>query len=199
MDDIMQSDQAERQSDDADVSQNDQAAWQSDDNTVAGTSSDELEKKYKSLQADYTRKTQELSELKRSYGSQPAAGVDQGELSQMADVLLPELRKRGMVTEQDYKLDRLLDLNPDINAKVLRDLADRPENQGRAYEDIIADYDLKPSDKLIRAKSHMDFRGEPIPKEVAQSRSIQDLGADEWEKERVHFINSSNRWKRSNS
>lgn len=110
------------------------------------------EQKYKELQSDYTRKSQELSELKK----QPEPQSDDDES------WVDTVKSKGFVTQQDLdtivakrlqekEFEETLAVNPDLKKfwPAIKELA---EKTWKSYESIIDDYWFWSSEKLKKAK-----------------------------------------------
>lgn len=110
------------------------------------------EQKYKELQSDYTRKSQELSQYKK----QPEPQSDED------DSWVDTVKSKGFVTQED--LDRIvaqrlqarefedtLSVNPDLKKfwPAIKELAERT---WKSYEEVIDQYWFGSSDKLKKAK-----------------------------------------------
>lgn len=99
-----------------------------------------------------------------------------------------ELAVREKQREEELKLDRLLDANPDLRDKevLIRTLG---KSDNRAWEDIITDpqYGLKESGKLLKAKTR-DVKGMPAPKEPPKQKTLSQMTSAEyaqWKKENL--------------
>lgn len=168
------------QSDQGNQAQEDQGNSQSS-YTVGGRtykSMQELGQDYEKLQTKFTQVSQAAKQ------PQAQSDVSENELDQIADMLAPRLTQKGFVSQDEMKLQTLMSLNPDLKSREqeLRDLSALPHNKSKAYEDIVAQYNLVPSDKLVRAKTSGEVRGEPIPKTQPQQKAVKDMDLPEYEK-----------------
>jgi hypothetical protein len=183
MEDTIQSDQGGDavQSDDQGSDNTEAQAYKQVEVKVAGktySSLEDMAKDYESLNKEFHKRNTTKPE------PQVVRSDEQlDELGQIADLMMPELVKRGITTSDEMKLQTLLAFNPDLKDREqeLRDLANLSHNRDKAYEDIVAHYGFKSSDKLNRAKMQGDLRGEPLSKEVPQGKSITDMTDAEYE------------------
>lgn len=155
---------------------------------------DELKQGYM-RQSDYTRKTQELSNLRKEVESEKTSIVRNAEPSnevqldddvkQAAEVL----KKAGFVTNEDLKLQEkkladerklqaLIDANPDLASKeeAIRAIG---KTDNRAWEDIVDAYGFKESSKILKAKAR-GIKGEPVSKEPVKEKSVKDMTPEEY-------------------
>lgn len=139
--------------------------------------------------SDYTRKTQELSKKRKELDSKPKEELTDEELA--ADEYL---KKRGYVTKDDLenfkavqedelKLQRLVDANPD-----LRQYEDAIKtiwlSDESAYEDIVVNYWFTSKDKLQKAKSaNRSVKWENT--KGSKQKSIMDATPEEYEKRKA--------------
>lgn len=132
----------------------------------------------KALEDDTNRLNKEFHKRNQEKPAEPA---EPDQLEELTNLIAPKLAERGYVTQDEMKLQNLLALNPALRAKEteLRDLANLPSNKGKAYEDIAEQYHLSGGDKLVKAKSS-EVKGEPIPKEPTQTKSLKDLTSEEY-------------------
>lgn len=168
------------------VQDNNQTQWQKEVGGRVYTNPDDLAEDYNKLQAEFTKRNQQNKKVSENEGS-----VDlDTQLDEVADLLDSRLASRGYVKKDDVKLQSIIALNPDLAGKEMeiRELANLPSNKGIAYEDIISKYNLKSSDKLIKAKSSSsEVVSAPNPKAPAEPKSIADLDPlspeyEEWRK-----------------
>lgn len=145
--------------------------------TVAGkeySSLGELAKDYESLNKQFHKKSQpEDTEVLQAKEALKSLGV----------ATLEDLQELQRKQADESKLQGIVMMNPDLGDKVeeIKDLMNLPKNQGKAIEDVIAQYGLKPSDKLIKAKSVGDFVGKPLSLEKKDKR-VSDLSQEEKDK-----------------
>jgi hypothetical protein len=167
---------------------------------------DEVLDSYKNLKGEFTRKSQRLKELETTVAdpSKQLSDEQKGELEQVADMLAPLLKERGLggdyITKKELRLQSLLSANPDLRSKEqeIKDLAALPANQGKPYEDIVQKYGFKSSNKLNKARMAGDPMGNSGYEQPAQ-KSISSMNAAEyenWKKEggitgKVGFTNAA--------
>ena len=137
---------------------------------------------YKSLQAQFTRKTQELSETKK-----------RNELSEEDQKAVDFLRQNDFLTKQDLegyaaqrqqevKLSEIINSNPNLQTfeTAIKDLS---KNTWLAPEDVIEKYGFNSTDKLSKAKWQWDVKGSP----PTQTKLVKDMTMaeyEQWRKER---------------
>lgn len=144
----------------------------------------ELEKKYKALQSDYTKKAQELAELKKQPQSQEEETNDEAVAEQfVAKVLekywlkdLPETIKQK---QNDESFERLADYEPSLKAQesAIKKIA---QVEWLSIEDVIKNYNFLSSDKLEKAKESRQIVGRMWIEEKKE-KSINDMTPAEWE------------------
>jgi len=133
-------------------------------------SMDEL-KKWRMRQADYTRKTQELSAMK----AQPQADTSAEEVN---EYLANFMKQQWVVTrdelEKERRYSQIMDENPDLKpfGDAIKKLS---ESEQLAPEDIIEKYWFASKDKLSKAKERGILWDKP-----QQSRSISEMTDKEW-------------------
>ncbi len=143
---------------------------------------------YKNLQGEFTRKTQELSQTKKS-----------SELSDDDKAAIEFIKQNGFVTKDDLEwlsakqaheasLKEIISANPDLQPfeSAIREIW---KNGTMAYEDIIQKYWFKAKDKLSKARSQWDIKWTPAQKE----KSISDMSTEEYEKYKTKMWWGSNR------
>jgi len=179
--DSNQKDQALEQSaqEQPNVTQEDQALEQSHTFEVnwQKLTWEQLLTNYKSLQAEFTRKTQELSKAKK-----------ESELSEEDKKAIEFLRQNDFLTREDLegyaakkvqetKLSQLVANDPELQPfeSAIKKLS---ESEGIAPEDVIVKYGFKSNNKLSKAKSQGDVKWWPAPK----AKSINEMSLDEYEK-----------------
>ena len=145
------------------------------------------QEEYKKLQADYTKKSQELSEYKKQPVQQSQEEEDEAWKPAVKDAVRDDIYR---IAEEiaDKKLrsrdfDELLLLNPDLkrSEKAIRDLS---EKTWLPYEQVIDDYWFW-SDKLKKAKERKLLGDREYGDE---KKSVTSMSADEfleWEKKNV--------------
>lgn len=139
-------------------------------------------------QADYTKKTQELAAQKKT---EPSGQEDfDKQVDSLVEALAPKLEAR-FVSKQDSALDNLIRENPELEdkRKLLQDLG---KSTNKAYEDLVDEYNLKPSDALEKSKSR-----EPLGKrkyEKAPDRKLSDLSPEEYAQWKKDNLNKTDQW-----
>lgn len=109
------------------------------------------EARYKSLQSDYTRKAQELAEVKK----QPESNIDEKALDERFKsrwyVKQDDITTLKQQIEQENKFKELLTYNPELEqfSEAISTIA---KAQNLAYEDVIEKYKFWSVDKLKKAK-----------------------------------------------
>lgn len=108
------------------------------------------EKRYKDLQAEYTRKTQEDAKKTTTYQDE----WDNSEAWKQwikENVLEPELEKLKGNLESERQFEELLDANPQLkkNEKAIKEIA---ELKWLRYDEVIEEYWFGSLDKLAKAK-----------------------------------------------
>lgn len=175
-------DQAEMQSD-QDQPENgngDQAIQQSQTFEVnwQKLSWEQLVSNYKNLQAEFTRKTQELSKTKK-----------ESELSDDDKNAIEFLRKNNFLTREDLewyasqrqketRLSEIISLNPELQSYEIA-IKDLSKSTWLAPEDVIEKYGFKSKDKLAKAKSQGDIKWTPS---TNKTKTIAEMSMDEYEK-----------------
>lgn len=138
----------------------------------------QLRDSYMNLQSEFTKKSQELS--KKS--TDPSKAYSDDDLVEAAKLLEPILRKTsGFVTQDDLEMRALVRANPNLRGKEkqLKDLASLPDNQGKAIEDIIDEYNLNRGDKLERARTR-DAKGNTVIREPKKAKPINEMTTEEY-------------------
>lgn len=150
---------------------------------------EDYEKKYKELQAEFTRKSQKLAELeKQSQQSSTKANSNADEEEQLKNwlktngfVSKDELEATHKKTIQETEFNDLLRYYPELkkNENAIRDLA---ESTWKSYEEIALDYNFTSSDKLQKAKesrNKMLWNGNPVKN--SKPKSLRDASIEEYE------------------
>lgn len=163
---------------------------------------DELKAGYM-RQSDYTKKTQELSQErkqiegdKRAFSRTSTAKEEEREVDPDVQKAIELLKDHGVVTKEDLKqlqaqqederkLQRLLEANPDLKGKedAIKAIG---KTDNRAWEDIIHNYGFKESNKIVKAKMR-GIKGEPASKEPPKQKSVGEMSSAEYAE-----------WKKSN-
>lgn len=154
---------------------------------------DELKQGYM-RQSDYTRKTQEIAELRRTMAREPrqeeGAKVsipDDQELQQAVQLL----KQQGFATKEDLEilkaqqsdqaeLSQLLDANPDLK-RFEAAIKSIGATDNRAWSDIVTDYGFTSKDKLAKAKASRTIVGSNNIATEKPQKSIMDLSTEEYE------------------
>lgn len=146
----------------------------------------EWERKYKELQADYTRKSQELANLKKT-GTQ----YNEDELEEFNTLVdqRVQVNKEALTTKikEDLMFEKILESDPDLKGKAtaIKELA---EAKGLSYEETIEKYWFASSDKLAKAKER-SLVGDRVME--TKPRTINDLTPEEYA-ERKQSVSKSN-------
>lgn len=149
---------------------------------------EELKKGYL-RQSDYTRKMQEISQMRKDPDPD-----DQGDfakdLDTLVEVLAPKLQER-FVTRQDNELEKFISANPDLEGKrkLLEDLG---KASNKSYWDIADEYGLKESEALEKAKSRKIVGKKDI--EPKKPRSLMDLSPEEYAQWKKDNLGRSEQW-----
>lgn len=143
---------------------------------------EELKKGYL-RQSDYTKKTQELAEQRRTIEETKAP------VSEDDKAVDEYLKSKGYITKEDLErekaaiineqqMTRFFDLHPDLKSKeaAIRAIA---KTDNSALEDIVVKYNITTSDKLQKAKSSKQIVGD-ISKEAPKEKSIKDMTSEEY-------------------
>ena len=82
--------------------------------------------------------------------------------------------------EQEANLNKIIAANPNLQAQqaAIKALV---KSEGLAPEDVIAKYGFNWGNKLAKARAQWDIKWSP----ETQKKTIADMSAAEWEKERV--------------
>lgn len=132
---------------------------------------EELKKGYL-RQSDYTKKTSELAEMRKSLNSDvnPDDAAAEKYLQEKGyvkkDEILSEVEKRLKSDKDAYYLDKLIEANPNLkqHENAIKKIA---EVDNSALDDIIVKYNFLSSDKLSKAKQR-DIVWAGLPKEESK-------------------------------
>lgn len=155
---------------------------------------DELKKGYM-RQADYTRKTQEIAEAKRTLARRPEHSTGgKEEPSEEVKKAISLLKQHGVVTKDDLEalqaqqqdaneFNDFISSNPDLvnYASAIKAIG---ATDNRSWQDIAISYGFTSKDKLAKAKASRPIIGNSVPTEP-KTRSITELSDAEfaeWEK-----------------
>jgi len=143
------------------------------------------ESKYKSLQSDYTRKAQELAELKNKSQEQPS--VDEEALRSWIEsnwfVKKDDIMSLKQQIEQENKFKELLTYNPELE-KFWDAITTIAKAENLAFEDVIEKYKFWSKDKLKLAKDSKLMWDRQLE---TKQKSIEDMTSAEYAE-----------WKKSN-
>lgn len=177
---VQESNHPAKESDNPATSGNDHPVKESELIEVAGQklTPQQLKDKYVALEKDYTQKSQKLAQA----GKPSEQQYSDDDLVEAAKLLEPILRKTsGFVTQDDLEMRALVRANPNLRGKEkqLKDLASLPDNQGKAIEDIIDEYNLNRGDKLERARTR-DAKGNTVVREPKKAKPINEMTTEEY-------------------
>lgn len=137
---------------------------------------EELKKGYL-RQSDYTKKTQELSNLKKESELSPEDKAAIDFLKKNNFVSKEDLENAINWQKQDTNLKDIIQNNPDLKPfeQAIKDLS---KNLWVAPEDVIEKYGFKSKDKLQKAKSQWDIKW--ISNPTWQRKSISQMSEKEY-------------------
>lgn len=145
-------------------------------------SSSEWEQKYKELQADYTRKSQELAQFKKAT-EQTSSWYDETELANFRALMAQEgyVKKDEVESvksqiRQEQEFERLIDSDPELKrlAPAIMKLA---KAEWKSYEDVIEENWFLSSSKLAKAKER-SLMGDRVLE--SKPKTIADMSDEEW-------------------
>lgn len=128
-------------------------------------------KKWYLRQSDYTRKTQELSKLKKESELTPEEKTALDFFKNNGFATKEDLENLLHTTKQDTNLKEIISSNPDLAPyeKAIKDLSNK---LWIAVEDVIEKYGFKSKDKLAKAKNQGDIKGiQPKQKSIMEMNS----------------------------
>lgn len=145
----------------------------------------EEEAKYKALQSDYTKKAQELSELKKSQQTVTYDDDDGAEQARrFVDSILDEYWLKELPTtikqkQNDETFERLVGYEPALREQeqAIKELA---AAKWLSIEDTIKNYNFLSSDKLEKARNARPIVGNPSYQEKKE-KSIAEMSPQERE------------------
>jgi hypothetical protein len=154
-------------------------------------STNEWEQKYKELQKDYTRKSQELASLKK----QPQSSDDDEDARSNLD---EQLAKRGYVKrdaldwistrlKQEQEFNKLLDIDPELK-KFSEPIKKIAESEWLSYEDVITKYWFKDQETLAKAKERSLIGNRVID---TKPKSIDDMTDAEYQAYKKQIMSST--------
>lgn len=145
-------------------------------------------------QSDYTRKMQELSNLKKTQEPDPDGQGDlESQLNSLAEALVPRLQSK-FASKQDMELEDFLQKNPELEGK-RKLLLDLSKTTDKSYWDIAEEYELKDSDALEKSKSRKLVGDRKL--EQKPQKKLSDLSPDEYAQWRKDNLGKSEQWKAS--
>lgn len=155
--------------------------WQEDEQTLSVEDYEKLQRSYKELQADYTRKSQRLSELEK----QPSATTDEEtqtiqRLKERGFVLKDDLEKVQNKAQMETEFRNLMDSNPSLK-KFESAIRKLQEVEWKSYEEVILENWFLSQDRLARAKDSRERMMSWID-DWNKARSVSDLTPEEYEK-----------------
>lgn len=166
--------------------QSNQQVTDTDENSTSDimTKYETLEKNYKNLQSDYTKKSQQLKELSthsEDYNDGGDENTEQWKQWFKANLLDPELDRIRKTFTESKTFESILQSTPEIKPyeKAISDLV---KSTGKWYEEVIQEYGFLSSDKLEKAKSRSliwDREYWKKPKSIADMTSQEYT---EWKK-----------------
>jgi hypothetical protein len=127
---------------------------------------DDMQAVYKSMQADYTRKTQEIAEKRREYEAFSAAGIDPNEALEAAS------------------LWQRMNNEPDFAMSISQEIQNRLEELGYTNDPVVADvpvdtnYEGLPPEVMQELQEMRNFRQEMIQQQE-QQQVLQEIEAAE--------------------
>jgi len=137
---------------------------------------DQLVKNYKSLQAEYTRKTQELSKTKKEseISDEDRRAIDFLRANNFLTV--EDLEEYSSKVKKDARITELIADNPELKTYewAIKELS---KSSWLAPEDVIEQYGFKSRDKLSKAKAQWEVKWTPQTK----TKSIKDMSLDDYE------------------
>lgn len=153
---------------------------QSQEGTGENSNQENREQKYKTLQSDYTKKSQELKELKSQWSQNHEITTEEQRdefLQQRWFVKKDDVYNIKKQIEQESAFNDLLSYNPELNkyADAIRALS---RSEGLLPEEIIEKYKFWSIDKLQRAKERKLIWDRTLE---TQPKSISDLSPQEYE------------------
>ena len=147
------------------------------------------EKRYKDAQADVTKSRQELAELKKAKESteQPQEVDDDAQakkwMKEQGYATQEEIEKRFQA-EQWFRDILVGDPTLKQHEQAIRDLQ---KTTGKAYEDIIVEYNFSSKDKLSKAMEQGGFAGNKEPSKPSK-KPMSQMTMEEfakWEKDNL--------------
>jgi len=141
---------------------------------------EKLQRSYKELQADYTRKSQRLSELEK----QPNTSTDEEtqtiqRLKERGFVSKEELENIQTQAQRETEFRTLLETNPSLK-KYEGAIRKLQWVDWKSYEEVILENGFLSQDRLEKAKSSRDRLVSWM--ETTSSKSLLDLSPEEYEK-----------------
>lgn len=149
---------------------------------------EELKKGYL-RQSDYTRKMQEISQMRKEPDPEDQNDFAK-DLDTLVEVLAPKLQER-FVSQKDSELDKFISANPDLEGKrkLLETLG---QNSNKSYWDLADEYGLKDSEALEKSKSRKLVGKKEI--ESKKPKSILDLSPEEYDQWKKENMGKGEKW-----
>lgn len=148
---------------------------------------EEIEGKYKSLQSDYTRKSQELSTFKKAPVEEDPdlQALDDRILQKASELLTAKWLVSREEIESERKFANLIEANPELQKyeKAIKKIA---ESEGIAYEDIIQHYWFMSEDKLLKAKNRSLLWDREFGKKEKPISEMSPSEYAEWKKKNLN-------------
>ena len=159
--------------------------------TTDSTSEVNWENKYKELQSDYTRKSQELSSLKKAPQVEhtPEEAQLKDWIAREWFVSKDELQRREQEILDKVQFEQLLNNYPDlwVHEKAIRDLQ---ANGGGSLEEVAIRYWFTTADKLEKARGRSVMVGDNT-KEQPKQKGILEMTDSEYTKRKKQNIGNS--------
>ena len=138
-------------------------------------------------QSDYTRKTQELAEQRKTLETveeeAPSDDVLNARefLKSEGVITKKELQEFKATQENESKLKTILDRNPDLkqHESAIRAIW---QTDNSAYEDIVVKYNFSTKDKLAKARAANSSIKWANPRGESKQKSIMDMSSEEYSK-----------------
>jgi len=140
-------------------------------------------------QSDYTRKTQELSKLKKesTLTDEEKSAIEFLKTSWFATK--DDLENYSKLQIQNQTIKQIIDTNPDLKPyeQAIKDLS---VAHGIAPEDVIEKYGFKSKDKLAKARLQWDIKGSMETK----AKSIAEMSDKEYAEYKIKIGFGQKKW-----